>query len=390
MNEKIVVGYLSTDNPKDRKSWSGTHYRMLNALEQEGLVVKILGPLKLNFIVSLYLKLKGAFHKVRTGKKFNKNHCIIRSKSYAKEFSKKINNQHIDILFAPAGSVIIAYLKTEIPICYLGDTSFNQIKDYYGAFTGFSKKSIKESNLIERLAIHNSHVQIYPSHWAADYVKSYYKAKNTKVIKFGANIDKAPTEDEIIKDYTQTIKILFLGVDWERKGGDIALKAIDILSKTHTNFEFTVCGCRPPNGHLKMNVIPFLNKNITAEREEFHNLLCSHHILLLPTRAEAFGIVFCEANAYGLPIITTKTGGIESVISEGINGFALHPESTVDDYAHKLKYLIENKSELKRLALSSRIYYEQELNWETWGQSMKKAFQDVLTTNIGARCKRFT
>lgn len=381
MNEKIVVGYLSTDDPNDRKSWSGIHYRILTALRKEKLEVKLLGPLKLHFILSLFLKLKGLVHKIRYGKKYNKNHCIIRSKYYAKIFSSRIKNEKIDILIAPAGSVIVAHLKTDIPICYLGDTSFNQIKDYYNSFTGFSQQSIEESNLIEQLAIDNSQIQVYPSRWAANYVKSYYKGKNTVVIKFGANIDEAPKKTEIIKNYTKTIKILFLGVDWKRKGGDIALEAVDILSKTHENIEFTVCGCVPPKSHPRMTVIPFLNKNILSQREEFNELLRSHHILLLPTRAEAFGIVFCEANAYGLPAITTNTGGIESVISEGVNGYALPLESGAKEYADKLKYLIENKSELERLSISSREYYESELNWDTWGKKMKSAFKSVLVKN---------
>jgi len=63
-----------------------------------------------------------------------------------------------------------------------------------------------------------------------------------------------------VKDYDAPIKFLFVGVDWKRKGGDIALETIDLLDKKGYDVHFTACGCTPPNSHPKMVVIPFLDK----------------------------------------------------------------------------------------------------------------------------------
>jgi len=377
--ENLTIAYVNSDNPRDRRSWSGTHYRMLTALENKFNTIEVVGPFRLHFLLSFFLKLKNIHHKIIYRKKYDRAHCKIRSKYYARIIKNKLKGKNIDIIFAPVGCTEIAYLETDIPICHLGDTSFNQIREYYNSFSGISEKSIIEANLIEQKAISTSAVQVFSSDWAANYAKSYYNAKNVKVVKFGANIDKVVKKEEIIKNYTGTINILFLGVDWERKGGNIALEAIDILSKKHNNFTFTVCGCIPPKTHKKMEVIPFLNKNNEEDRIKLDQLLAKSHILFVPTRADCTPIVFCEASAYGLVILSTDTGGVTSVISEDINGYTLSPEAEAQEYSEKLYELISNKTQLQRLSISSRELYENELNWDAWGTHMKKILKTIVT-----------
>ncbi len=376
--ENITVAYVSSNNPRDRKAWSGTHYRMLTALENEFSNVEVIAPFKLHFLLSFFLKLRNLQHKMLYKKKYNRAHCNLRSKYYAKIITKKLKRKDIDIIFAPVGCIEIAHLKTDIPICHLGDTSFNQIKGYYGSFSGISQKSIDEANSIEQKSIDNSAVQVFSSSWAADYAKSYYNAKNPVVIKFGANIDTAPPKNEIIKNYEDKINILFLGVDWVRKGGDIVLETIELLSKKHDNFHLTVCGCTPPKKHPKMTVIPFLNKNKEEDRIAFNKLLSTSHILFVPTRADCTPIVFCEANAFGMPIITTNTGGVPSIIEEDINGYTLPIEAKPKDYAQKIESLFEDTDQLKKLAISSRDKYDTELNWDIWGNKMREVFKSLV------------
>ena len=52
-------------------------------------------------------------------------------------------------------------------------------------------------------------------------------------------------------------------------------------------------------------------------RQRLEQIVSKSHRLLLPTRAECYGIVFCEANAYGLPVFATRVGGIPTIVKEG-------------------------------------------------------------------------
>ncbi len=319
-------------------------------------------------------------------KKFNIAHNHIKSKYHSKFFDKVIQQNKIDVLFAPTASIEIAHLKTNIPICYFSDATISTIIDYYDSFAGFSKKSLKISNEIEQKAINKSTTQVFPSQWAFDSAKRDYGAQRPFLVKMGANIDINPQDEDIIKQYDSVINILFVGVDWERKGGDIVLETIDKLDKKGYHVSLTVIGCVPPKIHTKMNVIPFLNKNKNDDMLKFQELFKKSHLFFMPTRAECFGIVFCEANAYGLPVITTDTGGVSSIIENGVNGLMLPLNATSDDYCKVIADLISDKARLKEMSISSREKYLKELNWNQWGEEMKKIL--LLTLGINNSTER--
>jgi len=381
MKKKITVGYLTSIDPLDKLPWSGMHYSMLKSLEKQFIKVIPLGPVKKPKILLASLFFIDMIH-ILFRKRFNKNHNTSTGKFFADHFEKRLKNEKIDVIFAPAASVEIAYLETSIPICYLSDTSFNQIRNYYNIFSNFSQFSINQSNLIEQKAINNSTTQVYTSEWASKYVIDYYKAKsnNVFVVKPGANLDSVPNKLDVAKkEYNAPIKLLFIGQDWERKGGVIAFKTFEILLTKDYDVTFTVCGCDPHITHPKMTVIPYLNKNIKKDNKKYINLLNESHIFFLPTRRECFGLVFYEASAYGLPAITTDTGGVTSVIENGINGYALPLDASPDDYAKKIQLLLDNPQKLKDMAIMSRDKFDKELNWDVWGEKMKHIL--LLTMN---------
>ncbi|PBJ06119.1 glycosyltransferase family 4 protein [Flavobacterium sp. ACN6] len=376
MKEKKIVGFLTATDPTDKRSWSGIHYRMYKSLLNEFDEVYLFGPIPKSKALKKTLQILEKIHLKLFSKKYNVFHNIILSKFYAYKINAQLKKKKIDILFAPAASTEIAFLKTGAPICYLSDTSFGQINGYYESFSGLSPLSVKESNLIEKKAIKNSTTQVYSSNWAADYVINNYKAnsKNIYTVSFGANIDSIPAEKTIKKDFTGTVNFLFLGVDWKRKGGDIVLEAFTILINKGYAVTLTICGCTPPDQitNPKINIIPFLNKNNAEEYNEFLKILSQTHLLFVPTRADCTPIVFCEANAFGIPVITTNTGGVSSIIENHINGFALPFESKPIEYADQIETLLNDRTKLKELSLQSRQKFDKELNWNSWGQKMRE------------------
>ncbi|HRQ86246.1 MAG TPA: glycosyltransferase, partial [Flavobacteriales bacterium] len=58
----------------------------------------------------------------------------------------------------------------------------------------------------------------------------------------------------------------------------------------------------------------FLNKNLPADMARLEHHLRTADFLILPTRFEAYGIVFCEAAAYGLPALASRTGGVPTIV----------------------------------------------------------------------------
>lgn len=374
----IKIGFLTHKNPYDKRSWSGTHYYMLKALEREQFNVIVLGPLPIPGFLDKVLGLLDSLSQLFTLKRYNRDNNILLSVYWAYKLKKRIHEHSLDILFAPAASTEIAFLNTKIPICYYTDASFFQLNNYYKYYSDFSKVSEKESGLIEKKAIGKSRILIYPSQWAANYVQSHFNIdKQIFIIKFGANLDLIPLQIPEKKGITP-FNLLFIGVDWERKGGYIVYETFKILLRRGKNVYLTVCGCLPPETHPKVRVVPFIDKNVQFGEEKLSEILTQSHVFFLPTRAECFGIVFCEASAYGLPSVTTDTGGVSSAVEDGVNGYVLSLAAKPEDYADKIQILIDNPELFSELSKSTRKKYEDELNWDLWGVRMKKIITSCL------------
>jgi len=372
------IALVSAADPQDRRTWSGVTFFMARALDKHVGRVDYLGPLSIpgqklkNKLAEMTYKISG----IRT--------YPTRTRGAAKYFSKqicrKLSDSQYDLIFAPAASVEILLLETDLPIIYVSDATFSLMLEVYPIFSSMTKKAIKEEDFFERSAINNASLMLYPSQWAArSAVRDYGASEDkVKVIPFGANLDSEPSSESVLgKVINGAVKILFLAKEWERKGGAIAFDTLTALLEMGVNAELTICGIIPPAGfdHPNMNVIPYLDKNVEADRKRFEQTLIESHLFLLPTRTECYGIVFCEANAYGLPVFTTNVGGIPTIVKDGENGYLLPIEANGKGFADIIAKVVMDQSGYTALNHGARNRYEKVLNWDAWGIEVRKAIE---------------
>ena len=100
--------------------------------------------------------------------------------------------------------------------------------------------------------------------------------------------------------------------------------------------------------------------------------------MVLPTLYDAFGILFCEASAYGVPSIAPNVGGVGQPIRDGVNGFLLAPDASPDDYAQKIKITFTDRALYTCLRHTSRQDYEQRLNWNVWGEKVEALIAQMV------------
>ncbi|MFY1045280.1 glycosyltransferase family 4 protein [Chryseobacterium sp. GP-SGM7] len=375
--KKIKIAYLCTGDPQDKKIWSGTIFRMYDALQKQGFDIEWIEVGKFSaFQNNMFLKIE-KFYKKIFQRGFNKNHFLLKALIASGDLTKKLKNSHADVVFAPTYTSELAFVKTKKPIIYLNDATFHQLLNYYGSMSGFGFISKKLTVLIEKLALKKADQLVFSSQWASQHAIDFYKISKNKVavVKFGSNA--AAPERILKKDYTKEITFLFLGVEWQRKGGQISLDAIKILHERNYNVKFLVVGCVPPIEDEVMNVIPFLNKNNPAEAQKIVEILQTVHFIFMPTRADCTPISFCEAASYGLPVISTDTGGVSAHVVSGETGILLPPEANAKEYADEIEKLLKNPTSMEIFAQNARMKYEKELNWEVWGERMRNIITDL-------------
>ena len=131
-----------------------------------------------------------------------------------------------------------------------------------------------------------------------------------------------------------------------------------------------------------MHVIPFIDKTHIENRKELSQLFLDAHFMLFPTRAEATGIVTCEASAHGLPSLVSNTGGVGGAINDGVNGFLMPFDTGGIGYAQKIIEVIDDPARYYQLVQSTRDEYERCLNWDAWGKSVRVVMEDVLQHSV--------
>ena len=89
-------------------------------------------------------------------------------------------------------------------------------------------------------------------------------------------------------------------------------------------------------------------------------------------------MVFCEASAYGLPVISTDTGGVSGAVKQGENGFLLPLVAGGAEYAELIARVYKDEEVYAELVRTSRAAFEDRLNWDAWGIAVKKLIDEML------------
>lgn len=379
--QRPKIAYYTISDPLDKRSWSGATYFMGQAMQRNIGDVHFLGPVKIPWVLDKTFralqKLSRFFFKTEWIPKYS----LLKNIYAARVLKRKMKGRAYDFLFAPAAASELAYLYTALPIIYFGDATYKAYSDtYHKEFKNLNSFSRWEGNHLERRALKISELVIFSSHWAVESAIKDYDVTTNKieVIHMGANIEKVP-EREIIfeKEQNEILTLLFLSVDWERKGGDIAFNTLKQLFASGIHARLIVCGCTPPPqyAHPAMEVVPFLNKNEAKDFDRFVQILSTSHFLLLPTRADCTPLVNCECNAYGMPAITTCVGGVPEMVIDGVNGYCLTMQAGPQDYAALISKIFLDKEHFHRLIESSRKRFEEELNWDKFAENLNKVIK---------------
>jgi len=381
---QLRIAFVSAADPKDRRSWSGSTFFMAQALEKHVGRVDYLGPLSIPG-QQVKSKLAQLIRKL-TGRRYYPDRTLRAARGISKQIDQKLSAAAYDLIFAPAASAEIAFLETDLPIIYVSDATFALMREVYPIFSALTPRAIATENFFEKTALEKSRLILYPSDWAARSAIRDYGAEKArvKVIPFGANLDRVPTRAAVTgKEIGRVVKMLFLAKEWERKGGAIAFETLKALADMDIAARLTVCGVVPPTEfrHPGMQVIPYLDKNVPADRKRFEQTLIESHLLLLPTRTECYGIVFCEANAYGMPVFATRVGGIPAIVKEGENGYLLEAKTGGKDFADLITRTVLDPAGYAALNLGARNRYETVLNWDTWGKAVRQWAGEIVGLN---------
>ncbi len=378
------VAYVTTYDAADVHAWSGLGTYILRALEAAGLEVTPVGGLSEGLAGALVSRAKRLYYPHVRQQRYRRDRNPHVLRAYARQVARRLAEVPHDVVFSP-GTLPVAYLDTPAPIAFWTDATFDGLVDFYPDFSNLAAESLRDGHRAEQAALDRCRLALYSSDWAAETARAHYTVDPAKVhvVPFGANVDDARSADAVDAAIAarpfEPCRLLFVGVDWERKGGDVALAAARALHERGRPTELHVVGCDPPpDAPAYVVAHGFVSKSTADGRRRLDELFSRAHFLILPTRADCVPVVYAEANSYGVPVLTTDVGGIRTAVRDGHNGAVFPLSAPPSAYADAVEAAMASPDAYAALARRSADEYRTRLNWTAAGARVAELLRQVV------------
>jgi glycosyltransferase involved in cell wall biosynthesis len=377
----MKVAFLTTYDASDPHAWSGSAQYILRALRASNLDTAVIDNLSAGRALTFYQRAKTVAYRRLLARTYQRERAPSVARRYAAHAERSLRDAGCDVVFSP-GTLPIACLETDKPIAFWTDASFAGMLGFYPSFSNFCAETVRSGNRLEQQALSRASVAIYSSEWAAATALRHYDVDpaKIKVVPFGANVDcrrsSADIEQIAAARRDDVCRLLLVGVDWARKGGDMALAVATLLNRRGIPTELHVVGCRPPfEPPPFVTLHGFVSKASEAGRARLDALMSSAHFLVVPSRAECFGVVFAEASSFGLPSLATRTGGVCSAVRDGRNGMTFELDTEPQAYCDYIEAMLSDPAAYLQLCRSAYVEYAERLNWGAAGRRVRELLQ---------------
>src|SRR5688500_1990134 len=171
------------------------------------------------------------------------------------------------------------------------------------------------------------------------------------------------------------------------KGLDIFLEMAALLKNRSPQIKFVIVGdlaLGRGTELLKQRATLGLDRDVmvTGFRDDVANALAAFDVYALTSRTEGFSIALIEAMASGLPVVATRCGGPEQILSDGVTGLLVENESA-PAIANAIERLRGSVDERRRLASAARTAVRERFSLDAQLRAYQQLYDEVLADRNG-------
>lgn len=213
-----------------------------------------------------------------------------------------------------------------------------------------------------------------------------------KIQRLGVELDKILFRPRLPKEGEKVI-VLFCGRFSEKKGLIYALKAVREAYKAFPLLEFRIIG----DGELRSDVEKFISDNNMKSYvkllgmqphdvliRELHDADIFIHPSITTQDGETEGgapTVLLEAQASGLPVLSTMHCDIPEYVVDGRSGF-LVKEKDWQSLSERLVYLLKNQDQWVKMGHAGRLHVEESYDIKKEILKLEEAYEKCTSINI--------
>jgi glycosyltransferase involved in cell wall biosynthesis len=377
------IAFATEYDATDVQNWSGLPLFIAMALEAAGASVEYVGPLRR--AAAPVTRLRQVEARAR-----RRRHLMDREprvlRGYARQIERQVKESRPDVVFA-VSTIPIAYLECEPPVAFWTGATFGGLLGFYPEFSRLTRASVRRGHAAERSALERVDLAIYASRWGAGSARRLYAAPEEKlrVIPYGANLTAPPAAADVQRliaarcaSLAEQCRLLFVGVDWARKGGSLAVAVARELNERGVAAELTIVGKVPAGERFPSYVKPVgpISKAAPDGERRLGELYAQAHFFVLPTTAEVAGVVFAEASAFGVPSLAPDVGGVKDMM--GPSGSVMRADAPASDYVEVIATAASDRRLYEEMATAALEDSQERLNWATAGRAAMRSLEELV------------
>ncbi len=368
-----ILGVIDED-PFDFRTWSGISQYLFQSLKGKGNLCGAVSAEPSRYISTIY-KLLSFYPNIDLWKT-RYHHNTGYFKQMTKAALNNIEGFHSDeynVILQVGAWYDLTGRKGKRTVSYHDGNLYAFLaneRHRYLEGRGFIKKCLAH----ERVLYHKMDLLFTMSDWLREMFCEGFDLNPDKIVTVGAGINLPYTLKVDNKNYDRK-RILFVGKAFERKGGNILLKAFQEVRRELPDAELIIIGSQltaVPDG---VTCLGYLSKD--KDTDKLLNEYSKATLFVMPSLYEPFGIVFAEAMAHKLPCIGTRNCAMPELIKDGETGY-LVPVGDYKDLSERIIYILKNPVKARELGEKGFEHYLENYTWDRVTDKMVDAIKDRL------------
>lgn len=238
----------------------------------------------------------------------------------------------------------------------------------YTGFAGVTRKAMERRSRLQQEFYGKASGVFTMGKWMADFLVHEVGLPAQKVHHVGGGLNTHGTPDFDARDGRTFV---FAGRDFRRKGGDLVLDAFDILHSRDKELRLLVAGPKKDfsSGHEGVEYMGDVANAALAA------LFAKSDCFVMPSRFEAYGLVFPEAIACALPCVGRRAFEMQHFIEDGVTGRLVGSDDP-EELAEAMLDCLTNSS-IKRNVIERVPAVVEEYSWD----AVAKRIYDIVGRN---------
>ncbi len=213
------------------------------------------------------------------------------------------------------------------------------------------------------------------SQWLANSFIQDFGIPASKVHVVGGGINMVLPSEVPDRSWSSP-RFLFVGKDFERKGGKYLLEAFKAVHDAIPNAQLIVVGPTLNIDQPGVQCAGYLSKATVADAGRLKELFCSATAVVLPSIYEPFGISLLEGMAYGLPCIVVNRCAMPEIVQHGETGLIARAEDSAS-LADAMIEIGRMSDSAAAMGAAGRRRVESDYTWSAVTTKMKTVLSDT-------------